>query len=322
MLLSLLLAILSYRWVELPFWKGILSRAEFSRVMAISMLVMAVLAALAFHAGRHLPNPEDFSDPSGRWRSDVPEIYGMSCDAWYFHARVEPCLFGSRAAPKTVVLLGDSIGAQWFSAVPAVFQQPEWRTVVLTKSACAIVDIEYFYSRIGRIYDMCTEWRNSVLNMLEQERPDVIIIASSSSYDFDERDWIDGSRRVMARLSRAANLVVVIPGTPALRFDGPGCIARNISPEGYIDRRACESEGSLDGPAMVREYLRDAVEEFPNVHILDLTERVCPDEYCSAKNNDSIAVFRDTQHLTDNFVQSSIPAIRERIQALLAIADD
>ena len=317
-LLSLLLAILSYRWIELPFWRGFLSRAESARVILLSALAMVALGALSFHSDRQLANNVAATNHSFSWRSDFPDIYRMPCDAWYHHSRVEPCIFGSDEAPKTVLLLGDSIGAQWFSAIPAIFEPPEWRTVVLTKSACAIVDVEYFYPRIGGPYEICTEWRNAVLDHIEEDRPDVIIIGNAASYNFAEQDWIDGSKRVLDRLSRVASSVLVIPGTPALTFDGPGCVARNIDPNGQLDRNACKSSGGLDGPERVGDYLRTAADPFPNVHVMDLTDVVCPAGYCSATNEDSVVIFRDSQHLTDSFVRGSTPLIRERIRDLLA----
>ena len=41
----------------------------------------------------------------------------MPCDSWFSHDKVQPCVFGSDDAKKTVILLGDSIGVQWFSLI-------------------------------------------------------------------------------------------------------------------------------------------------------------------------------------------------------------
>ncbi|UHD19028.1 hypothetical protein LT988_02165 [Thiocapsa bogorovii] len=172
----------------------------------------------------------------------------MPCDAWYHHADVEPCIFGPDDAPRTVVLVGDSILAQWFSMVPALFPAPAWRIVVLTKSACAMVDEDYFYPRIGQVYTVCNEWRDAVLEEIERIRPDVVITGSAATYDFTEAQWIEGSARVFSRLSKAAATVIVIPGTPSLPFDGPGCVARSLSADGQIGRTAC---GATDRQAHV-----------------------------------------------------------------------
>ena len=134
-LLSLLMATLSYRLIEYPFWKGRFSQAEPLRILLISLLTMALCVAMLFHVMRDLKRAGTSAEPDAAGfvvQADIPLIYQMPCDAWYAHAKVEPCVFGKPDARRTVVLLGDSIGAQWFSMIPALFPEPVWRTVVLT----------------------------------------------------------------------------------------------------------------------------------------------------------------------------------------------
>ncbi|MFB1490570.1 MULTISPECIES: acyltransferase family protein [unclassified Thiocapsa] len=320
-LLSLMAAILSYRLVEYPFWKGRFSHAEPRRILLVSLLIMAVLIAVLFHLWRGLaPKSEDTPGSNvAAWQADLPVIYRMPCDAWYHHARVEPCLFGPEDAPRTVVLLGDSILAQWFSMVPALFPEPTWRIVVLTKSACAMVDEDYFYPRIGQVYTVCSEWRDAVLAEIERIRPDVVITGSAATYDFTEAQWVEGSARVFSRLSKAADTVILIPGTPSLPFDGPGCVARHLSSDGQIGRAACGATERQEHVVRVTRDLAQSAEKFSNVHFLDLNDLVCPDGICSAVTTDGLLVFRDSQHLTDRFVLARIPMIQEKLDAVVRI---
>jgi peptidoglycan/LPS O-acetylase OafA/YrhL len=312
-LLSLLMAMLSYQWIERPFWKGRFSHAAPRRILLLSLLLMAACVAALFHSLREPIPRATAGNLANQWRSDFPLLYRQPCDAWFHHARVEPCVFGAEQAPHTAVLLGDSIGVQWFSMVPALFAEPEWRTVVLTKSACAMVDTEYVYSRIGQVYTVCSEWRNAVLDTLDQLKPEVLILGSAATYDFNPAQWVDGSTRVLARLSQAAGKVFLIPGTPSLGFNGPGCVARQLTPEGRIDRTACAAADRLQKVAAVSGYLAQAASRFPNVHLLDLNPLVCPDGECNAISREGVVVFRDNQHLTDRFVRSQTAAIGEKI---------
>ncbi len=50
--------------------------------------------------------------------------------------------------------------------------------------------------------------------------------------------------------------------------------------------------------------------------MLDLNDLVCPDGNCRAVSKDGVVVFRDSQHLTDSFVQHQTPLIRERLMKL------
>ena len=319
MLLSMLAALLSFRLIEIPFWKGRWSQATSRRIILLSFLIMASAILATYHGLRQLPQAETPTDISNQWRADVPIIYTMPCDAWYANARVEPCVFGANASEKTVVILGDSIGAQWFSMTLEIFQPPLWRVVVLTKSSCPMVDEDWYYARIGKIYDVCTQWRNAVLDELYRIKPDVLIMGSAATYDFSETQWIDGSSRVLERVSSAAKNVLIIPGTPSLGFDGPGCVARNLSPEGRINLDACKAidrTKHIADIALVAKFLGQAAERFANVYLLNLSDLVCPGGICSAFSDQGQVVFRDSQHLTDSFVRAQIPVVRERMAKL------
>jgi len=312
-LLSILAATLSFRLIEIPFWRGRWSHAGSLRIILVSFLVMATVVLAMFHGLRQLPQADTTTDMSYQWRADVPVIYRMECDAWYAHARVEPCVFGAEAAERTVVFVGDSIGAQWFSIVPAIFPEPLWRIIVLTKSSCAMVDEDYHYIRIGKVYQVCTDWRNAVLDELDTLKPDVLIMGSASTYDFSETQWVEGSSRVLERVSVAATKVFVIPGTPSLDFDGPGCVSRHLSPERKIDPAACLAKDRVQHVEPVAKFLGQSANRFSNVNVLNLNDLVCPGGVCSAISEAGQVVFRDSQHLTDSFVRSQIPFVRERL---------
>ena len=316
-LLSLLCAAATFRLVELPFWKGRWSRVAPVRACLFSILAMSIAVLGSLHGPSGLPAPAGTADMSQRWRADIPRIYGMGCDAWHAHARVEPCVFGAQAAEKTVVLLGDSVVAQWFSMIPAIFAEPRWRTVVLTKSACAMIDHDYYYVRIGKIYQVCTDWRNAALDQLQVIRPDVLIMGSAATYDFTDTQWVEGSSRIFARASKAARQVFVIPGTPMLGFDGPGCVSRHLSANGRLAPGACSAADRLKQTGPVTRLLESTAARFPNVRVLDLNDLVCPRGTCSAVNEKGMAVFRDSQHLTDSFVRAQAPAVRERLKRVM-----
>jgi len=317
LLLSLLAAILSFRLVEYPFWKGRFSHGNPGRIILVSLLAMAVLVFVLYHGLRRLPQSATPTEMSNQWRADVPIIYRMPCDAWYSHARVEPCTFGTEKADKTVVFLGDSVGAQWFSMIPGIFQEPDWRTIVLTKSSCAIVDEDFYYQSIRKTYQVCTDWRNAVLDELDTIKPDVLIIGNSATYPFNKIQWVEGSSRIFERVSKAANTIYIIPGTPSLGFDGPGCVSRNLSSEGHIDRAACLAKDRVKHVQAVSGFLGLAADRFNNVYLLNLNDLACPGGNCNAISEDGLVIFRDSQHLTDTFVRNQIPYISERIEIMI-----
>jgi len=312
-LFTFLAAIVSYRLVELPFWKGRFSHVRPRMILAFGVLVMVIAVALLTYGLNRLPKTSVTSDMSNRWRFDLPVVYSMDCDSWFRDDKVQACLFGPKDAKKTVVMLGDSVALQWFSFVPKIFSQPEWRVVVLTKSSCPMVDEDYFYPRIGKVFELCNSWRNKVLSALVPLHPDVVVVGNAATYDFSDEAWVDGSKRVMEKLSKAAKKVYVIPGTPTLGFDGPGCVARHMSANGFLDKSACAATDRMKRPSEITTILKQATSGLGNVQVIDLNTIVCPHGQCNAASEDGLVVFRDSQHLTDTFVKARVPQIRELI---------
>ena len=322
LLVTVALGSVSYRYIELPFWKGRFSHSSHRRVAVASFSAIGAVSAVALSAAVVSPpatNGQIWAadyDP----RNDAPPIYvaGMRCDTGHLDDALEPCALGASDAPHTAVLFGDSIGAQWVSMLPAIYQQPDWQIVVLTKSACPIVDEDYVYERIGGVYSVCANWRQAALEHIANLAPDVVFVGSDAYYPFDDEQWVAGSRRIMNRLSEFAANVVIIPGTPKLGFDGPSCLEE---PDRFVRRSeasgpACAVRSADRVVAKVGGLLRTVADQFTNVHELALLDLVCPDGYCAAGSAQGGVVFRDDKHVTDSFVVSRVPELTGRLDAL------
>ncbi|NVJ11566.1 hypothetical protein HUW63_41130, partial [Myxococcus sp. AM001] len=133
--------------------------------------------------------------------TDAPIIYQHGCDTWHNDAELRPCIYGQADAPKTAVLLGDSIGAQWFSALTGMLDTKHWRLIVLTKSSCPMVDEAFFYERIRREYSECAEWREKAITWLQQQPVDRLFLGSTASNTFTDQQWQEGTRRILDRLA-------------------------------------------------------------------------------------------------------------------------
>lgn len=313
-LLTLLLAMFSYRWIEQPFWRRSLKLLSPGVFVLGSAATVLFAIAIAFHTQRIASDVADPQvDVARSIRGDLPVIYRMPCDAWYQNSRVEPCVFGSPDAVNTVILFADSIGAQWFSALEQIYASQHSRLVVITKSACAIVDEDYYYDRIGKVYHVCSQWREAVLSKIKSFSPKLIIVGSAATYDFSDDQWVQGSRRVLERLSVDAEHVVVFSGTPQLGFDGPGCVARSLLASRSLDSEVCIGKLSTRNVDRVAHLLSTSAKDFSNVRVFNPVNLVCPEGKCRALSQAGIPVFRDSQHLTDTFVRSVSEILRKEL---------
>jgi peptidoglycan/LPS O-acetylase OafA/YrhL len=326
LVIAVVCADISYRWVELPFWKGRLSHAPGRSVFLVSLLVMVGVVHVSI-AVQRIGGPIEVAKsnrPAYDPRSDSPQIYQQYCDTSFRSSEIKLCALGDASASRTAVLVGDSIGAQWFSVMPELFPQPGWRIVFLTKSSCPIVDEEIRLAK-GKLFEVCHEWRRNVVRYLVETRPEYIFLGSSANYRLSRRQWVDGTSRILAALSPVTRKIVVIPGTPRLSFDGPGCVERQRPPNGSWQANAqagcVEAVGDQDYLRVAR-YLNEAVGRVKNATLLDLNKLVCPNGVCSAIDDHGVVVFRDSQHLTDTFVRSKMHEISMQASRAAGISSD
>lgn len=320
--ISILLASLCYRFIEVPFWKG-----RFSYVVPASTVLASVAVVTIAVGAEYTLQVTIYGEPQVTAlnadynpRRDLPAIYdsGLERDTYYDSAELVPCVEGSEDAKYTALLFGDSIGAQWASSLGEVYAAPDWKVAVLTKSACAIVDEEYYYAPVGGMYDVCADWRDAAIAYLAETRPDVVFIGSSSQYEFSGEQWTNGVVRVLERISSASKQVVIIPGTPGLSFDGPTCIESpyRFSFQLADSLRECEEGLSSTTSEEVASYLERAASRFANVRVLNLNDLVCPEQRYAAQTTDGLTVFRDRRHLTDTFVRAQATVILGQLDHL------
>jgi hypothetical protein len=236
----------------------------------------------------------------------------MGCDDWYQSSEVRICAFGPADATHTAVAIGDSVGLQWFPALAAVFEKPDWRLLVITKSSCPMVDETIFYARIGRDYTECSKWRSDAIATVAALAPDIVILGSSLAYELDQRQWQEGTARVLEPLTKAANRVYVLRPTPLLPFDGPSCLAPRGRLLAALAPTDCSAPAHDSRGDDVRRWLDDAVQRFPNAALVDMNDVVCPGERCRAEQRGAI-VYRDAQHLTAEFAGSLAGELAVRI---------
>lgn len=249
---------------------------------------------------------------------DVPAIFdaNLGCDGWINTSDVVPCVFGPMTAPKTAVLFGDSVAAQWFSALAQIYSKDGWQIAVIMKSGCPMVDEPIYYERIRDEYTICESWRNDTIEYLAVLKPALILISGSARYDFTQAEWSAGSRRILEPLSEAASEVLVIRSTPSLPFDASVCLMRKMwQPKFIAQLSECAASSDIQRDNDVWASLHKAAEGLPTLKMLDLNHIACPDGKCVAHNGE-INVFMDDTHMTDTYVKSIVGKVNEAILSL------
>lgn len=313
--MAFVIALVSYRCVEYPLrhqsWWLTKQRAAWMGAVAVMMLACLLSSQWSDVASSRVDEPA--SHRYAQARSDLPIIYAQGCDDFFRSSTIHPCVFGKQGAAHTVVLMGDSIAGQWFPAAVKLFDNPDWRVVVLTKSACPMVDESFVLVRIGRPYKECDTWRQHALADVAAMHADLVILSTVATNGFSETQWTNGTSRVLSRLTGSVGRIVILSGTPRLPFDGPGCLIAHAAYQASSGtQRPCQSPALDPHDELVKQWLEAASKRYANVSLIDMNDRVCPGGICYAELGRTI-VFRDSQHLTATFIASLAPELGRRI---------
>jgi peptidoglycan/LPS O-acetylase OafA/YrhL len=300
---SLVIAVVAHRLVESPMrhWQWLRARPAATLLAGTAAIAIAGLSAHLWGQQSQTWMQEPAQQQYTTVRTDAPTLYAVGCDDWYRSAVVKACYFGPDDAPHTAVLIGDSVAGQWFPALEEVFRRPGWRLLVLTKSACPMVDEPFFYERIGREFTECTAWRNAAIAFLRSKPVDLVVMSSADAR-FTPTQWERGTARVLQALAPATKRLVVLQPTPTLPFDGPACLSRAQWRAPLLDLpTACTSSPVSDALSLTKGAIARAVSTVANAQALDMVDYVCPGGTCRAERGGQI-VYRDNQHLTASFV--------------------
>ena len=274
------------------------------------LLVCASLLIFQSWSGKLYNDPEQLHLAS--YRNQFPVLYRHGCDDWYLSTRVRLCIFGDKTSDKRVVLIGDSILMQWFPAVANWFVNRNWQLIALTKSSCPMVNRSFFLKRINTAYRVCDIWREQAVKTIINLKPQVVIMGSSTNYPFSKTDWQDGTREILDQLVPYVGQIRIIAGTPRLGFDGPACLARRAWLSRFLPDLSDTSCSRKLNPSKTWAWLNEVVSGYPSVQLIEPSNIICPDHFCSARIKDTI-IFRDDQHLSIDFVLGLTDFLGEKL---------
>lgn len=247
-------------------------------------------------------------------KKDRPVLYTDGCDAKQTH-RAVACHYGNAGMTGTLVLLGDSHGAQYLPALRAIAERKGWRIVVYQKSACMVSDSVVRFRSTGRIREDCEGWKREALKAVLRMKPDLVITSTALPDIYNEyyrlaptEELVQGYRSLWQSLTAAGIPVLVIRDNPRPEIDIPSCVVLNRS---ALQRCSLSKEQVLDR----HEDPLVQASDLPMVSLLDLTPFLCNETECPAVIG-NVLVYRDGDHLTATFVRSLAPYIEKKIDSL------
>lgn len=315
-LLSLLIATISYHFFETPIRhrKWLVAKPRWTLVGALAIMFVAAVSLRAWQFEAKHRDQAAALAPFVAARTDEAAIYAKGCFVSYASTKVQVCTFGNPSAKHTAILIGDSKAAHWFPAYRQIFDNPQWRFLVITKSACPMVDAPYVALPLRREYTECARWREEAVRKVIAMRPDVVIMGESVTYPFAKNQWVSGTKQVLDDLKGSVGRVYLMLPTPELSFNGRLCAEpRGRFYAALTGQSHCSENAHTAQFDNVTRWLIAAATPFTNVQIVDMTNQVCPGALCRSEIDGKI-VFSDAGHMTATFARTLAPALLEALE--------
>lgn len=325
---SLLIAALTYRWVEHPIRTSryLARRRNLSLSVAAGVATLSVgtSAALGSFAEHQLKLDERFRTIQAAtvdFGFTALECYADGPSTKAVEAKI--CEFGDPRAAHTLALFGDSHAMQWLNAMRRVTDAQGWRLVTVVKPGCAASDINPH--NLAPSSDPCKVWRARAIEKIAHLAPFAVVMASYSGAmirgdtpPMPADEVRTGTRSTVQKLREAGIAVVVLRDSPLPPFNVPACVARAV---GKADRMAdpCQFDASNAVNNAAFEAERAAGEGLSGVYYVDMDDVICPGATCPAVQHGKI-VYRDDNHLAGSYAESLAGEVATRLSRVLDTA--
>lgn len=220
------------------------------------------------------------------------------------------CKKGDPDGEVSVALVGDSHAQQLSTIFYALAEERGWDLTTYFHASCPFTTETRELEARNEI--VCAGPNAETLATLVADPPDVVFVANWASGDFVDANTgyapgVAGYAEVWGQLVDAGSEVYAFVDVPRPRNDPTAvdCVAAS-----YEDPRAC---GVSREDAMVdREVVTEAAALVPEVQVIDLTDNICEADFCPAVIG-NVLVYRDVNHLTDTYIRTLIPYVRDAI---------
>jgi hypothetical protein len=292
-LAAALLAVLTYRFVELPsrsFIAAFANRKIVMRAFGLSLLAAASLVCVGQTFEKM--HPVDFAT---RTRADYP-TNRTTC-----HFRGDdppdvvprPACVSVRGKPVRVVIWGDSHALAWEPFAWTIARKQGAAATSLTRDACSPI-LDYRNGKRALEEQRCEQFNNRAFDWIIKngESIDVLIVTASWPTDISAGGFWDKFQRTLESVAPRVGRVVILGPTPYMPKSVPDCIARN-------ETATCvESRDAFDeSAAQIKTALTKLAASLHNVQYVDLTDFFCDQKICPAIR-DGYGLYWDTNHVS------------------------
>ena len=269
------------------------------------------------------PLPENFA--LGAMAASKAPIYDNGCHA--STAGIDPiiCEFGDLLSDTVIVFTGDSHAAQWFGALEVAARTNHWKLVSMTKSSCPVANVATYRRRDAQadgeelLYPECEAFHTRAHAAIRYLQPDLVIFPVLSRYHLVNGGGIAafsaGLGEAISEVTGTGTKVLILGEIPKTSGeDIPSCLARH-----QTDISRCANPRSkAESPDRVA-HISDVAAQHSATYV-NPVDWFCTADLCPGEIGGRI-VYRDFNHISDQFARYRAPQVGEAIKLALAGPD-
>jgi peptidoglycan/LPS O-acetylase OafA/YrhL len=206
------------------------------------------------------------------------------------------CFYESKGARKTVLLIGDSHAAQFSQAIIDASKRANWNSVIWTMASCNFA----LTQKSGIISQPCMKRNNSILNWINEYRPDSVIV---SQYNRIESPQTEMKSALLLVKSLTPN-VLILGNTPIFLdksyMGSPALFQSQYKPSKKVLHANMDRRNS----ALSNTFLNDMAKE--GLEIANLNSLWCDLRHCHRFSKKDWLFF-DATHLSVSGASLSVP---------------
>lgn len=350
---AMVLAWLSWRFVERPFRSGALQRPVGRRLLYAALAVLVIFAV-----GGHITKGYPQRMPAAAqaailYEDSEPPTYEYCAGRRMDGDKLDPadaCTHGAKDVPATVAIWGDSHAASIAQPVGLALQREGLAIKEFTLGGCPpipdVINILQMTNTTVRKSESCSDYTASVRDFIiaDPELTVVVLFAYWNNYT-ERRDFDAGNGRIksdklysvplgaspdlpeperlaalqdhlsslLAALTQAGKTVLLVYPMPEAPFEVPQAYAWALWKDRVTEADTSIPRAAFDDYSLRARAMLDGLGQMPGLARLDVADRLCTDSRCTLVAPDGAVLYRDGNHLSLPGSALVVPDIAARI---------
>ena len=219
------------------------------------------------------------------------------------------CEFGDLKSKTSIALIGDSHAAQWFEPLRRIAEQRSWRLQTFTRSGCTMLGVE------NGVLEKCRGWLKNVVAEIQNREFSLVVISGFTNredlVDESPDGFIKNITELHTALTSNSQKVVYLADSPGPLMHVPICLSANIQ---TIQNCNFERDEAIN--QQTAEVLR-GVWSSETSRFVDLTDWFCTSQICPVVIGNMV-VYRDVSHISSAYALALTNVLMNQLEISLA----